>query len=258
MKPISHQTLVRIGCLLALSGAAHADRIRVTLTGSVENNWMTRGPLVSARANDRAVATFEVDSGRFVDSALYPVRGYIIDHSTFTITIGSASTGMPASLGTTVPYFILRDNDPAVDGFVLSDDIDFPRSIPLNGGPGLTMGMSFLRTFTTAAAFPSRDILDLAPATFGFEDMSSYDWSIGAAGGGMMLVTYETITIENLTSPPFCAADYNQDGGIDGSDIEAFFVDWQDSAGHSDVNQDGGVDGSDIEAFFMQWETGTC
>ena len=55
-----------------------------------------------------------------------------------------------------------------------------------------------------------------------------------------------------------CAADYNADGGVDGSDVGGFFADWEAAAGCSDVNQDGGVDGSDIEAFFAVWEQGGC
>lgn len=55
-----------------------------------------------------------------------------------------------------------------------------------------------------------------------------------------------------------CAADYNQDGGVDGADLESFFVQWQASEGCSDVNQDGGVDGADVEAFFLVWEAGGC
>jgi hypothetical protein len=55
-----------------------------------------------------------------------------------------------------------------------------------------------------------------------------------------------------------CAADYNQDGGIDGSDVQAFFADWENAAGCSDVNQDGGIDGADVGAFFDVWEAGGC
>ncbi len=57
---------------------------------------------------------------------------------------------------------------------------------------------------------------------------------------------------------PACAADYNNDGGVDGGDVEAFFTEWQDAAACADVNQDGGVDGSDVEAFFTLWEAGGC
>lgn len=58
--------------------------------------------------------------------------------------------------------------------------------------------------------------------------------------------------------PASCGADYNADGGVDGSDLEAFFREWADSAGCSDVNQDGGVDGSDVESFIIAWERGGC
>ena len=44
----------------------------------------------------------------------------------------------------------------------------------------------------------------------------------------------------DLPSNVECPADFNQDGGIDGSDIDA------------------GVDGTDVEAFFSKWEAGSC
>lgn len=55
-----------------------------------------------------------------------------------------------------------------------------------------------------------------------------------------------------------CAADYNDDGGITGEDVEAFFIDFENGAGCSDVNQDGGIDGSDVESFFIVFENGGC
>ena len=55
-----------------------------------------------------------------------------------------------------------------------------------------------------------------------------------------------------------CPADYNQDGGIDGDDIGAFFTDWEAGDLHADVNRDGGVDGDDVSLFFTLWENGGC
>ncbi|MBX3409703.1 MAG: hypothetical protein KF859_07430 [Phycisphaeraceae bacterium] len=55
-----------------------------------------------------------------------------------------------------------------------------------------------------------------------------------------------------------CVADFNQDGGVDGADVEAFFIAWEAGDGSADVNQDGGIDGSDVEFFFIQWEAGGC
>lgn len=55
-----------------------------------------------------------------------------------------------------------------------------------------------------------------------------------------------------------CIPDFNNDGGIDGQDIEAFFTTFEQGFPSADVNQDGGVDGQDIELFFTRWESGEC
>lgn len=55
-----------------------------------------------------------------------------------------------------------------------------------------------------------------------------------------------------------CYADFNEDGGIDGGDIEAFFDHWEDGDSQADVNGDGGVDGGDVQTFFTAWENGGC
>ncbi len=59
--------------------------------------------------------------------------------------------------------------------------------------------------------------------------------------------------------PSPCIADFNQDGGIDGADLQAFFDAWENQSDpRADVNQDGGIDGSDVGAFVALWETQTC
>jgi hypothetical protein len=55
-----------------------------------------------------------------------------------------------------------------------------------------------------------------------------------------------------------CAADFNQDGGVDGADVDAFFEHWEAGLHEADVNHDGGVDGTDVGEFFMVWENGGC
>jgi hypothetical protein len=57
---------------------------------------------------------------------------------------------------------------------------------------------------------------------------------------------------------PICVGDFNEDGGIDGSDIEAFFSAWEQGQSAADVSQDGGVDGGDVQVFFTAWELGSC
>jgi len=60
------------------------------------------------------------------------------------------------------------------------------------------------------------------------------------------------------SAPPLCPADFNQDGGVDGADVDAFFAAWENGLSEADTNQDGGVDGADIDTFFVAWEAGGC
>lgn len=59
------------------------------------------------------------------------------------------------------------------------------------------------------------------------------------------------------TCPP-CAADYDQDGGVTGSDLGAFFADFEQGLPCADVDQDGGVTGGDLGVFFAAFEAGGC
>jgi hypothetical protein len=63
---------------------------------------------------------------------------------------------------------------------------------------------------------------------------------------------------EDLPSERECPADFNEDGGIDGADVEAFFNVWEMGGETADVNADGGVDGADVESFFAAWGGGSC
>jgi hypothetical protein len=55
---------------------------------------------------------------------------------------------------------------------------------------------------------------------------------------------------------PPCPADVTRDGGVDGSDISAFFAAWEIGEASSDLNGDGAVDGQDVHEFFSHWEAG--
>ena len=55
-----------------------------------------------------------------------------------------------------------------------------------------------------------------------------------------------------------CPADFNQDGGVDGDDMTAFFAAWEAGEMIADVNVDGGIDGDDVTTFFLYWEAGGC
>jgi hypothetical protein len=68
---------------------------------------------------------------------------------------------------------------------------------------------------------------------------------------------YRAVLEAGTTCPP-CAADFNQDGGVDGNDVGAFFDEWEGGGGCADANQDGGIDGADVDQFFTVWEQGSC
>lgn len=57
-------------------------------------------------------------------------------------------------------------------------------------------------------------------------------------------------------SGDLCPSDFNCDGGVDNSDIEAFFRWYEAGSSIADVNQDGGTDGADVQYFFELWEGG--
>lgn len=63
---------------------------------------------------------------------------------------------------------------------------------------------------------------------------------------------------ETGNTPSCEAADYDNNGGVDGSDLAAFFVDFEAGETCADVDQNGGVDGADIGAFFAFFEAGGC
>jgi hypothetical protein len=77
------------------------------------------------------------------------------------------------------------------------------------------------------------------------------------AGGARFAATVR-FCFAACSSCPACVPDFNQDGGVTGEDVGAFFFAWEASDPCGDVNQDGGVTGEDVEFFFSMWEAGGC
>lgn len=69
---------------------------------------------------------------------------------------------------------------------------------------------------------------------------------------------YVLVNVVPGSSCPACAADYDQDGGVTGADLAAFFADYEQGLPCSDVDQDGGITGGDVGAFFAVFEAGGC
>jgi hypothetical protein len=57
---------------------------------------------------------------------------------------------------------------------------------------------------------------------------------------------------------PVCPADFDQDGGVTGADVSAFFGQYEEGASCADTDLDGGVSPADIATFFVAFEAGGC
>ena len=121
--------LVSCASIAVLTAATHGALVQVDIYGEVEFN-QAGGPFAQAMPGDDAIISFQVDSNVFLNGS-FPTRGYVIDQDSFTFTLGPTTIGLqsPFPAGTT-PYFTIRDNDPAVDGFFLADSTDFPTGVP--------------------------------------------------------------------------------------------------------------------------------
>ncbi|MFN8179711.1 MAG: hypothetical protein U0167_17410 [bacterium] len=110
---------------------ALADMVSVQVTGEVEYNQVRTGRLANVVAGDAVHINFTLDSNDFLDSVNFPTRGYRIQQATFSMTLGSVNLLLQNPFPTGEwPYFVLRNNDPAVDGFYLSTDVDGPTGLP--------------------------------------------------------------------------------------------------------------------------------
>ncbi len=128
-----------------------------------------------------------------------------------------------------------------------------------DAGPRTQGGSTVPFDGSTAASLPSGDYY---LATSLWDGQTSNDrWCVAGTSGSSLSYQvdfYTNLDSSTCSSCPPCAADFNQDGGVDGGDIESFFASWEGGDSCGDVNQDGGVDGGDIESFFGQWEAGGC
>lgn len=188
------RSLTTVVLLAALAPLAAADDVRVTVTGEVEFNGINPAPLGNASPGDPATLTFLVDSTVFVDSPNFPTRGYAIDASSFELTLGSTTIGLASPLPQTT-YFVIRNDDPAVDGFLVSSDIEVPTGVPLaqdgNFGPFnqdmyVTYGGSTLSSLDIEDAFGSYD----------FGGLTVFNWTVDDGPFQPLGLLFATLTIE--------------------------------------------------------------
>ncbi len=287
MKKTSYRSAI---CLLAaalaggtLHTSANADTMRIVVTGIVENNAFGFGLLKNTvvRPNDPVTLTIEVDSDVYLDSVQLPgkVRGYPfnVNATGFNLQIGSVNISRDFRFPNA--YFCLRNNDPRVDGFFISQGTDYPTEIPCLIGETTAQnntlagyGIAFSRTFNNAPPVPSTapdptlTSLDIrgAVGSWGFENLSVFNFTIQRGENSTpLIIIYQTITITNLTPPSLRCnpADIaNDDGtplppvgvpggtnnGVTEGDYNLFFATFFDAGPACDIAND---DGSPLPPF---------
>ncbi len=127
----------------------------------------------------------------------------------------------------------------------LSGSVSF--TVTASGDPPLTFrwskdGVPIETDVNPTAASPTLEIANISAA-----DIGEYECVIRNS------CDHETTHPAALT---VCIGDYNCDGGVDGTDVGAFFDRWELGDAAADVNADGGVDGADVSTFFEHWEGG--
>jgi len=191
---------VALAAGLLPASATAGQIVEVTVHGTVEFNVINPLPLGAVADNEPATLRFRVDSDVFQNSAQFPTRGYAIDKASFTLTFDSAAVTLksPFPAGAT-PYFVLRNNDPAVDGFYISTDVNGPVGLPLsvNGSFG-AFAHSFLVTYG-GSALPSLDILD-ALGTWDYAGLQVFHFSVDDGPFEPMGLIFESMTIATVGS----------------------------------------------------------
>jgi hypothetical protein len=184
-----------------VAAPAAADIVQVDINGTVEFNQINFGVFGDVTTGDSATYSFQVDSDLFVDGS-FPTRGYEILPGSMNVTIGSGMAGLadPYPAGQT-PFFVLRDNDPAVDGFFLGGNPDgFPSGVLLDE-EGLvdTLSANFNVTYGNDP-LPSLNILDAA-GTYDFDGLTVFGMSINDGPFEAMFMVFDSMTITVVPTP---------------------------------------------------------
>jgi hypothetical protein len=186
---------------LAVVPAGAGTLVEVTVTGTVEFNSITTPPLGDADVGDPATLRFVVDSSKFLDSASFPTRGYEIDKTSFVVSFPSAAVGLqtPFPVGQT-PYFVLRNNDPAVDGFFLSTNVDLALGVPLSQSGAFGKLQQIFYVTYEGDTLGSLDVLS-ALGTYDFTGLTVFNWGVEDGAVQPLGILFEQLTLALAGAP---------------------------------------------------------
>jgi hypothetical protein len=187
-------------CAAIAAIPAQAEVVYVEATGFVEYNQVNFGIFADVNSGDPVTLYFEVDSDVFLNSSYYPTRGYAIDLASYSLTMGSVSVGLqdPYPAGHT-PYFVLRDNDPAVDGFFMADNnVDWPwPPVPLNEWGRLDIFRNIYEVGYTGDTLSSLDIID-AEGFYDYTGLTRYYFVVMDGWAEPIGLWWQTMTISRI------------------------------------------------------------
>ena len=220
-----------------------------------------------------ALAGFAVAAGLVIDALLDPWIGMQSDHC--RSRLGRRLPFMLGAAPVLVAAFVLLFSLPRIENQSLLFGIVMLLCISIRIGlstfalPYLAVGAeisddSIERARIITWRWTTAVLLSLATVVLGFGLFFKGENGIAREAAYPAFFTKENVTAQvngyiasvTFDTTVFPGADFNFDGGVDGSDVEAFFIAWQEGAVEADFNIDGGVDGQDVEAFFIAWENG--
>lgn len=192
--------LATAGLLAMLALQAHATPVLVEIRGDVFSNQINSGALGAVNAGETVTYSFTVDSGDFVNGS-FPTRGYAIDLSSFTLNFsGGTSIGLAPSFAGPA-YFVIRNNDPAVDGFFLSEGLDFPSGLDLDQAGVFGNFAAAFNVGYSGDTLSSLDILD-AVGTYDFTGLEVFGMGIDDGPfEGVLGIDFSSMTISIVPAP---------------------------------------------------------
>ena len=191
---ITHMVAATVGTL-CIAGSIHATIVQVDIYGTVIFNGTTGAPLATVTVGETAHTSFTVDSNVFVNSIPGVVRAYNVMAGSFSLSFsGGASVG----LGAGPAFFGVRNNDPGVDGFFLSDSTTSFGGVALSQAPyredfHATYGSGLLSSVDILGAIGTYDFTGLT--VFGYNLWQSFPDNV------RMDITYDHMTISVVPAP---------------------------------------------------------
>ena len=195
-------TLLCSAALATLVPSVEAgESLRVTFTGEVTSNLVSTGQLGQVGVGEAVSMSFLIDSDVFVDSMFFPTRGYVIDDASFELQFDSTTIGLedPFPSGPP-PYFVLRDNDPSIDGFFVARNIGFWNGVPLAQVGQFESYSNNASVTYDGSLLSSLDVLG-ALGTYDLTGLTFESWTIDDGTTSPVVIAYQGLTIEPADGP---------------------------------------------------------